>query len=812
MRKLSTVVASVITTLLLISPAYGAAPARALLEESAWTAVFWNSTSLEGQSVLVRLDGNISFNWGYGSPDYRVNADRFSARWTRWVSFAPGEYRFIATSDDGVRVYVDGRLVINQWYVHAPQTFEARVELSAGNHYISVEYFDETGGAQVEFTWQALTAAVDTWRAEYFNQQTPGGVPVVTRNEANIAFNWGNTSPAPGIIFDDNFSAKWTRAFELPAGWYRFTMTVDDGGKLWVNNQLIVDQWRIQSPQTFTANYYHSGGLANVRMEYFDGGGGALAYLTLTQGDVVISNWKGEYFNSTTPGGTPVLVRDDANIDFNWDTGSPAPGIVSSDHFSARWTRSINFEAGRYRFTAQADDGVRLWVNNQLIIDQWRIQAPTTFAAELDLPGGTAQVRLEYYDEAQGALVSLRWDKIATQFVNWRGEYFNNMSLSGTPVLVRDDAAPMFDWDVNSPAPGVVGVDAFSVRWTRTVNFPAGWYRFKLVSDDGSRLYVGNNLAINAWQTQIAQQYSAELYVSGNTPLRLEYYDQGGLASIKFAWEPVEASIRNWRAEYYNSAIPSGAPVLVRDDKNINFNWGDTSPAPGIVNADRFSARWTRSIDLPQGWYRFTMQVDDGGRLWVDQRLLMDAWSVQGYRPYEAEVYLNGGAVNITMEYFENTGFAAAALSWVPIGNAEQSRITLVDDTDAEFQRITGATDWQTEPEGYGNRLTWTRVNAAPQSDTNTGRWLPRLANGRYEVFVYIPDRYTTTSKASYVISSRAGRATRVVNQSANPARWLSLGTYNFYGDNRDYVELSDYTGEAGRLLMAFDAVRWEPR
>ena len=75
--------------------------------------------------------------------------------------------------------------------------------------------------------------------------------------------------------------------------------------------------------------------------------------------------WRGEYFNNPNLQGAPVLVRNDPSINFNWGAGSPAPNIPV-DYFSARWTRSLMFDGGMYRFSAQADDGVRVWLDSQL--------------------------------------------------------------------------------------------------------------------------------------------------------------------------------------------------------------------------------------------------------------------------------------------------------------------------------------------------------------------------------------------------------------------------------------------------------------
>jgi uncharacterized protein YraI len=115
-----------------------------------------------------------------------------------------------------------------------------------------------------------------------------------------------------------------------------------------------------------------------------------------------------------TLSGAPVLVRDDWNIDFNWGAGSPAWGTVNADQFSARWTRTVPLQAGRYRFTVTADDGARLWVNNQLIIDRWYDHATETFTAEVNVAGGNVPIRLEYYENQGHAEIRLNWVQISS--------------------------------------------------------------------------------------------------------------------------------------------------------------------------------------------------------------------------------------------------------------------------------------------------------------------------------------------------------------------------------------------------------------
>jgi mono/diheme cytochrome c family protein len=120
-------------------------------------ASYFNNVSLSGTPALVRTEA-IDFNWGSGSPATGVvNTNNFSARWSGTVyAGATGSYRFQTVSDDGVRVWVNGALVINRWNDHAARTdTSAVIPLTAGQFYsIKVEYYEKGGQAVMRLRWQ----------------------------------------------------------------------------------------------------------------------------------------------------------------------------------------------------------------------------------------------------------------------------------------------------------------------------------------------------------------------------------------------------------------------------------------------------------------------------------------------------------------------------------------------------------------------------------------------------------------------------------------------------------------------------------
>jgi beta-glucosidase len=119
-------------------------------------AEFFANRKLEGAPVLTRDEEAVNFDWGMTSPAPAVPSDDFSARWTgKLVPNVSGKYRLGATADDGLRVYLDGKLIVEDWTEHAPTTRTGEVMLEAGRSYdLKFEYFEGHIGAVAKLVWQ----------------------------------------------------------------------------------------------------------------------------------------------------------------------------------------------------------------------------------------------------------------------------------------------------------------------------------------------------------------------------------------------------------------------------------------------------------------------------------------------------------------------------------------------------------------------------------------------------------------------------------------------------------------------------------
>ncbi|MHB0855969.1 MAG: PA14 domain-containing protein, partial [Anaerolineae bacterium] len=318
-------------------------------------------------------------------------------------------YRFHALTDDGVRLWVDGVLLIDQWRQQAATLVHADLVLAAGAHDVRIEYYDAGEGAQARVWWEFL-GRYPTWKGEYYANRDLAGSPALVRNDPAIDFDWGTDAPAPQVKADD-FSVRWSRTLDLGEGAYRFWAHVDDGVRLWVDDLLIIDRWQA-GPVDALGHIWLDSGPHALRVEYFEGSGAAMARVGW---EVVtsFSDWKGEYYANPDLAGRPAFVRNDRAIDFDWQAGSPGSGLPV-DNFSVRWSRDVEFEAGTYRFWFTVDDALRVYVDGTRIINEWRDAGARTHEVVIPVPAGRHRIVVEYYERGDQAMIKAGWEKAAT--------------------------------------------------------------------------------------------------------------------------------------------------------------------------------------------------------------------------------------------------------------------------------------------------------------------------------------------------------------------------------------------------------------
>jgi len=263
----------------------------------------------------------------------------------------------------------------------------------------------------------------------YFNNVDFTG-STFTRTDATVNFAWGTGAPASAIAAD-TFSAQWTgTVVPTQSETYTFHTVSDDGVRLWVDGKLLINNWTNHAPTENTGQIALVAGRAyDIKLEYFENVRGAVMQLlwsspttpkaviptsALTPPAVVANGLRATYFNNADFTGAS-LTRTDSTVNFVWNSGSPASAI-GSDTFSARWTGTVTASTSEtFTFTTRSDDGVRLWVNHKLLINNWTNHAPTDNTGQIALVAGTAyDIQLEYFENVGGAVVQLSWSSPST--------------------------------------------------------------------------------------------------------------------------------------------------------------------------------------------------------------------------------------------------------------------------------------------------------------------------------------------------------------------------------------------------------------
>ena len=593
-------------------------------------AEYYNSVDLTGPA-LRRVEQNINFSWGAGSPDASIHNDSFSARWSGQILPRYSQvYTFSTQSDDGVRLWVNGQLVVDNWTMHPDTTNTGTIALEGGRLYaIKMEYYEMSGYADASLSWSSGSQAKEIvpqsqlftngngLSAEYFNSVDLSG-PALRRIDPSVNFAWGSGSPDASIR-SDGFSARWSgQVMPRYTEVYTFSTLSDDGVRLWVNGQQLINNWTNHPDMTDSGTItLVAGKLYDIKMEYFEATGfadAALSWSSTSQANEIIPQSQlfsygnglvAEYFNTMDLTGS-ALRRIDQTVNFDWGYGSPDPAIHNTG-FSARWTGMVvpRFSEN-YTFSTTSDDGVRLWVNNQLVIDNWTDHPATTNSANVTLQANRMySIKMEFYQNSGASSAKLLWSsasqsqeiipqsQLYTSGNGLNGAYYNSTDMSGS-ALIRTDATVNFDWGYGSPDPAIHNT-GFSVRWTGSV-LPrySETYTFSTTSDDGVRLWVNNQLLVDNWGDHPATTNSGAITLQANTlyDIRMDFYQNSGASVAKLLWSSASQSLEIVpQSQLYSQILPGAQPKDIATDAVAPDAVAEpaVAPAPTVVSGANVS-------------------------------------------------------------------------------------------------------------------------------------------------------------------------------------------------------------------------------
>jgi len=187
---------------LLISPVFACdAP------EESFCASFYKGIDLEGIPRVRTKVSSIKYDWGNSRPFHRIPYDNFSARWKGRFLFAEGEYEFRVNADEGIRLMLDGKLIMDHWNDRQKDVYSTQVALGTGTHLIEVEYFDSKGNAYLDVNWKLIPKGTTAYENKapiginlsYFSYSS-AAVPfkdLIAQSGLRGVFKNGSNEPCP---------------------------------------------------------------------------------------------------------------------------------------------------------------------------------------------------------------------------------------------------------------------------------------------------------------------------------------------------------------------------------------------------------------------------------------------------------------------------------------------------------------------------------------------------------------------------------------------------------------------------------------
>jgi len=381
-------------------------------------AKYWNHNVVNNRyqfpsstADIEQIESNIDYNWRRASPILGINRDRFAVKWEGELeALETGNYTFQTHSDDGVRLWVNNKLVIDNWTRHSPRwDRSAEIALTAGERYsIKMEYFEDGGDAVARLHWQ--TPSNNSRRAipefQLYAVISPSIQRVLNPNSCSLGTEQLVISYSTSMTVGTSAnSAELTTNYSLTPEVDILSVTAIDSSNT---------QFLITLDQSININRPYKLNIANIRAK-------SGAFLDPVEKELNLltgSGLKANYWNFNVvrngyefPNTPPDFSRIEETINNNWGRSQPTSGI-NRDNFAAQWTGSIIIpETGNYTFSTRSDDGVRLWLDNKLIIENWtRHGARYDNSAVINLTEGERlQIRMEFFENTGGAVAQLLW-------------------------------------------------------------------------------------------------------------------------------------------------------------------------------------------------------------------------------------------------------------------------------------------------------------------------------------------------------------------------------------------------------------------
>ena len=552
-------------------------------------------------------------------------SDRFAARWAGQIKVTKaGAYTFYSKSDDGSRVIVNNVVVVNNDGLHGMGDWkEGTLDMQAGWYPVSIDYFemDHDNGIKIKYAGPDTSGKVTFLHGKHAKTEEASACASFYSAMYGIVGGWGKIGNKGGGAKVEHCGLCASQCSSIRACLsYECSPT-----------ELRCNLNKVRKPTHETYKDY-----------MFCAKDPAFATREM------VSGWEAKYFQlepgaANVPdmrGRVPMWNGTTLAIDF--DKEAFKSELSAEDHFAARWTGEVEvLIAGNYTFLVKSDDGARVILDNQLVvdndgphsIDEWK-------EGTIELQVGWHPVTVDYYEGTGGQFVHLKYMGPDT---------FDRMAFLRAYHAVMNPCTIGF-----AQMAGDIG----------------GWGQ---IGDRGG----GENVEDCA---QCADLCSGEeecgSYECSVTELKCNLNTENlptnneGFKDYMFCSRDRKKADRvmlpGWEGKYfkiaeYVSNVPDMRARKTEFQSNtldINFDKKEFQGISGDFPGDHFAARWTGDMRVTEaGNYTFYVASDDGSRLFVDDKMVIDNDDVHGMGDYvESTVELDAGYHQVTVDYFEQGG------------------------------------------------------------------------------------------------------------------------------------------------------------
>ena len=520
-----------------------------------WTAYFYNNTKLSGKYAYKKSitaganDLGLYQNYSSGSPGGSINKDGFSAKIQGTFSIAPGTYILRLQHEDGAKILIDGKVVLDNWKKGSTRedaikfTIQNKNNTPEGNqHVIQIRYVDYTGTSFFKFTIEPYETAKETsgWIGEVYNTTNYSGTAYIVggdkaRTKINaLNFNWTNKTPTH-LVTGPKYSTRWYTYQYIKKGTYTIETKANDSVSVYFNNKRIINATNTTGSKftkgTFTVD---EDGYYFIRVDLIEKDGKKNGQLEVK---------------------LPFIQITTNEIAYNWGSGSPASS-VPADHFTATIQSNQKISSGDYFITSISLGSVTTSFGNQeKVIEATGTGTQVTTNALLNQTAGTYPLTAVYNAGTGNAGIFTQ----VVPFNRWSAFIYPSASVYNLPkaqTTISEKSSYTLDYNLGSKAPtSDVSANNYAVRFINYKHLEAGKYTVKAASKAGAfQVYVDDKKVLDSGSLKTSSSSdAATITVENDThaakgdvhEIMINFTKRAGTTDLIFDIQKVEESDNN---------------------------------------------------------------------------------------------------------------------------------------------------------------------------------------------------------------------------------------------------------------------------